>query len=284
MDASRLLLIFVVISTSECSGPAEPQCLNHTEQLFRLLEGESFYVVPYDLVDNEQLEDKEITWSKNKLEISSAENRIHYHGKMLFFLNLRTEDSGFYSGRYVSSSGHCRNYYVRIEVFKASHRSDNKLLYGKVENSDENQRIRCPDPVMDTCDYLGGNFTWYKDFTLLQSEHKDHLWVKKATKDHEGIYTCNCTWEHNNKIYYSSGSRRLIVKDRGAYRGLEILSPSRKEQFEDEGSESKLNCSVFCGTNIQQDCSASWHVNGVPFNWTHGYNQTTKTVTEKPSL
>lgn len=56
-----------------------------------------------------------------------------------------------------------------------------------------------------------------QDFNLLQGNHEDNLRIDSATKQHEGIYTCICTWTHNNKVYNSSGSRELIFKGGGAF-------------------------------------------------------------------
>lgn len=38
----------------------------------------------------------------------------------------------------------------------------------------------------------------------------------------------------------------------------------------------KLNCSVFCETNKENDCHASWDINGKPVKEMDGYNQTTQ--------
>lgn len=66
-----------------------------------LLEGEAFYFVPYDLEDD--LSNDEVTWYRNNSQtelISTDENEsVHYHGSALLFLNLHTEDSGFYTAR-----------------------------------------------------------------------------------------------------------------------------------------------------------------------------------------
>ena len=66
--------------------------------MLNLHEGEAFYFVPYDLED---LSDNEVIWYKNndlRELISTDENqRVHYHGNALLFLNLSTEDSGTYT-------------------------------------------------------------------------------------------------------------------------------------------------------------------------------------------
>lgn len=81
---------------------AEHQCQDLDLESVNLLEGEAFFFVPYELDYN--LTDDEVTWYKNKsgieIEISTDENAsVHHHGGALFFLNLHTEDSGFYIAR-----------------------------------------------------------------------------------------------------------------------------------------------------------------------------------------
>ncbi|XP_026152177.1 interleukin-1 receptor-like 1 [Mastacembelus armatus] len=286
MDVSRLLLlIFVGKSASECSVPTVQHCEDYDTEFVKLLEGEGFYFKPYDHYHS-KLTDKDFTWYKNNSKtdcISSNEKeRIHHSGKTLFILNIRPEDSGLYTARYKSQSGKCNRYYVNLEVWKASHKADKKVFYGEIKNSDENKLVPCPDPVKDTCDDLGGNFTWSKDFIPIQDQHNDHLWVTSATIKDVGIYTCNCTWTHNHKTQYTTGSRRLDLEDRGVYHKVQILNPSNKEQLADKGVGIKLNCKVFCGTNIKH-CGARWDVNEKPFTQRQGYSQSNNTVIEEPS-
>ncbi|XP_076603926.1 interleukin-1 receptor-like 1 [Chaetodon auriga] len=286
MDTYQLLfLISMLITTSKCSDTAEPQCVDFQLETFNLLESEAFYFVPHVLDD--YLRDGEFTWYKNHTSNSQAEpistdknDTVHYHGYELLFLNLQTEDSGLYSARHKHPSGKCYNYYLNIDVYKEE--TDRALLYLEIKNSDRNKKVPCPDPVRYTCEDLGGTITWKKDFKLLQGRHEADLWVYNVTKAEEGVYTCTCTWTYNDKEYKSSGSRRLKDKGETAHRKPEIISPSDKELFADEGFEIKLNCSVFCGTNVEH-CHASWHVDGNPFKQKDGYNQTTKKTTENPS-
>uniref|UniRef100_A0A3Q3N463 TIR domain-containing protein n=1 Tax=Mastacembelus armatus TaxID=205130 RepID=A0A3Q3N463_9TELE len=176
----------------------------------KLLEGEGFYFKPYDHYHS-KLTDKDFTWYKNNSKtdcISSNEKeRIHHSGKTLFILNIRPEDSGLYTAR---------------DDLLILHKADKKVFYGEIKNSDENKLVPCPDPVKDTCDDLGGNFTWSKDFIPIQDQHNDHLWVTSATIKDVGIYTCNCTWTHNHKTQYTTGSRRLDLE------GEIIFSASHK--------------------------------------------------------
>ncbi|XP_039673035.1 interleukin-1 receptor-like 1 [Perca fluviatilis] len=283
MDTSRLLfLIFMVITTSECSGTTEPKCQKMDKRSYTLLEGEAFYLEPYDVASG--LSDEDIEWYKNETKIPTDKNEnVHYHGEALFFLNLLPENSGNYTAWETDpSSGKCYKYDVEVNVVKSSYMKN--LLYGEIKNSDMNKMMPCPDPVNKTCQRLKGKFRWNKDNKPLQGHDRDHLWIANTSKDDEGIYTCICTWTYNGKEYNSSASRELKVEDKVANRGLKFISPNNKEQLADEGVGIKLNCSVFCGTTKISDCNASWMVDGIHFPPINGYNQTTKTVTEKPSM
>ncbi|XP_042281942.1 interleukin-1 receptor type 1-like [Thunnus maccoyii] len=286
MDSSQLLFfILMVISASEYSARAEPACKDRSLKSFNLLEGESFHYDPLK-PQGRNLSDEAFMWYKNSSQMeyisSDEKKRIHRHSAALFFLNLSTEDSGVYIGRYKTPTGDCHKYPLKVDVFNASYRMNEKLLYGETDNSDQNKMVRCPDPLRKVCKTMNGTFTWYKDFSILEGEHEADLWRFNASKDHEGIYTCICTWKHNHMVYNSSGSRKLIVMEPLVHYQTPLILLN-KEQYADEGSETKLSCSVICGFNVRKNCKASWNVNGIPFNKADGYNQTINTVDEERS-
>ncbi|KAF1382876.1 hypothetical protein PFLUV_G00148370 [Perca fluviatilis] len=227
MDTSRLLfLIFMVITTSECSGTTEPKCQKMDKRSYTLLEGEAFYLEPYDVASG--LSDEDIEWYKNETKIPTDKNEnVHYHGEALFFLNLLPENSGNYTAWETDpSSGKCYKYDVEVNVVKSSYMKN--LLYGEIKNSDTNKMIPCPDPVKKTCQRLKGKFRWNKDKKPLQSRHEDDLWIDNASKDDEGIYTCICTWTYNGKEYNSSASRELKVEGNTSHGSAKSTAASRK--------------------------------------------------------
>ncbi|KAM3607038.1 uncharacterized protein V6R79_000971 [Siganus canaliculatus] len=216
MDTIQLLILIIAMTPSACSEASMLQCTPLDTEFFNIYKGEAFYFVPYDLDDANQT-DEEITWYKNSSPnepISTNENdTVHYHGGALFFLNVSTENSGSYTARHVLSPDSCFTYHVNIKAFDKQ--SDEALLYGSIDNSNQNKMMPCPDPVSYTCQEFNGELTWKKDFELLHGHSNQRLWVNNASKDDEGIYTCTCYWTHNNQVYESSASRRLILK--GAY-------------------------------------------------------------------
>ncbi|KAL3055923.1 hypothetical protein OYC64_018594 [Pagothenia borchgrevinki] len=268
MDTSRLLLlVYMVITTSECSETAEPECYDLDTNTRNLNEGDAFNFV-HDYLDI-NVPDEEITWfNNNQTEITADENEtVHYHGGSLFFLNLLPEDSGLYSARHNTSSGKCINYTLRVNVLK-------KFVYDPINNSDITKKVTCPNHIRRTCATLSGKVTWNKDNKTLHGQNEYTLWVDNANKTDEGIYTCVCTWTHNGKKYNTSGHRSLIVQgDKVAYHHLVIISPTDKEQSADEGVGIKLYCKVYCGINMKRDCNASWEANGVSVDRIKGYSQ-----------
>ncbi|KAK2840133.1 hypothetical protein Q5P01_013873 [Channa striata] len=284
MDTWRLLLLsFVVISTSECSVTSKLKCERYDVEEIRLLEGEAFYFRPYLFREGEKLPEGEFTWyrngSKATIISSNKADRIHHQGEKLFFLNLLTEDSGLYISRHIDQSGECSMHFLAVHVFKPIHKNSQDLLFGEIEVSDDNIKVPCPVPVYNICHDLKGNFSWYRNFTRLHGEHKGHLWVinMRSNKD---IYTCICTWTHNNSVYNSSGSRWVKASNKSVS-NLQILSPSNHEVPAVEGSSIKLNCSALCGINLPEymTCHASWNVAHMD-----GYNQTTTLINEETSL
>lgn len=68
-----------------------------TRVSYKLIEGEAYYFLPYDLLSDN------VTWFKVSPEmenITSDENqRIHSHGAALLLLNVSTKDSGTYTAK-----------------------------------------------------------------------------------------------------------------------------------------------------------------------------------------
>lgn len=83
------------------AAPLEPddrQCENLDKEVRRLLIGEQFYFVPYDMEPN--LSNDEVKWYRDDSTdpISTDQNqRVHYLGGALLFMDLRPKDSGNYT-------------------------------------------------------------------------------------------------------------------------------------------------------------------------------------------
>uniref|UniRef100_H3DE17 Ig-like domain-containing protein n=1 Tax=Tetraodon nigroviridis TaxID=99883 RepID=H3DE17_TETNG len=151
-------------------------------------------------------------------------------------------------------------FFCRIHVVKSE--SDPKLLYGEISNSNKNMRVSCPGPIASICNNFRGNFSWKKDFILLEGNQKD-WWIGNSQVD-KGVYTCVCTWMHNSEVYQSTGSRKISQERQFVNIKPGILSPEgSKVPAGEEGSVMKLNCTIFCGKNVPT-CDAEWKMNGSP--------------------
>lgn len=91
------MITMIIVSLLSFYFPELP-CEDSDIDQYNLLEGEAFYVEPLAL--DEMLSDDQVTWYKNNSHLeklsTDEKERVHYHGSALFFLNLQSEDSGFY--------------------------------------------------------------------------------------------------------------------------------------------------------------------------------------------
>ncbi|XP_008326696.1 interleukin-1 receptor-like 1 [Cynoglossus semilaevis] len=256
----RLLLplVFVMMPLSTCSETGRSNCKNF-QVTQTVLEGEALY---FTHGSHSNPSKSNLTWYKNNTNLepisSDKKERIHFYNSNLVFLDLLVKDSGFYTGWRTDSSEKCFNYNLLLKVLKASQRGNPDILYGEIDMPGINKRITCPQPVDDTCQKRGGTYSWYKNFSLIPG-NQNVLWVYSATRENKDIYTCMCTWEYNQKLYNSSGSRELrVVED--MFTRLEIISPGLMELLKVvyEGQKLTLNCTVLCGQNEETECSAHW--------------------------
>ncbi|KAI3355714.1 hypothetical protein L3Q82_004302 [Scortum barcoo] len=157
---------------------------------------------------------------------------------------------------------------------------------------------------LDDTNVTQKNFTWYKtdpNFEYISTDENDNvhyhggsLLFLNVLPENAGFYTGRYTdpsgecenfhlevkvfkFRNNTELFYGSVDHADQNKEiqRVAYRTPVVVSPSKnnKGQFADEGLGIKLNCSVFCGTNLKKVCQAIWRL---PFDQTDGYKQDTK--------
>ncbi|XP_056144866.1 uncharacterized protein LOC130120342, partial [Lampris incognitus] len=251
-----------------------------------VLEGESWLFV-HPFVIDANFSDEEFSWYRNDSEVhyfsSSEEERIHHHGPVLFLLNLTLDDSSLYTTRWDTPSGRYYNLCINVSVFPANNPWDPELLYFEIKIPDENPGILCPDGVSLICNDMKGEITWYKNLTLLPGEHEKTLRLNGATKEDEAIYTCMCTWRHNNYTYNSTASRWFRLEEPSSHQPPHIFYPIHNVHIADQGSNTKLNCSVFCGMNADGTCSVQWLMNGQEISKEDGYNVNVSSVTDNKS-
>uniref|UniRef100_G3N8U6 Uncharacterized protein n=1 Tax=Gasterosteus aculeatus aculeatus TaxID=481459 RepID=G3N8U6_GASAC len=293
MQASRLLLLVLVVgATSEPSGSAEELCDPSDVEHRYLSVGEALYYVPFFQRSTEESQKQNLTWTRRtrdkEEDVPTEENQSLYsRGNAFFLFSAEPNDSGSYTATGYSPSGEQFVYCAEIEVLKVN---DEKLLYGKIENSDQNKRIECPEPIIFTCKQLRGDFSWRNvrvetnsplGSKSITDQHGSELRITAAGEADEGVYTCVCSWTHGGVEYKSLGSTRLQLGEGTQHRDPEIIFPTNKQQFAEKGVGIKLNCSIACGSNVDQnDCRANWHRDGVLLSQVPGYIQTIETVPE----
>ncbi|XP_049584576.1 interleukin-1 receptor-like 2 [Syngnathus scovelli] len=281
MDFFPLILMVTALHPS---ATQELSCEDYDVENYVLVEGESFHFVPYAL-DDSMVPLEKFTWFRNssgrkRVVVPSGEmERIHHHGGALFLLNVTVKDSGSYTARQNITSEACNNYYVNITVREAS-RAGKEHFYGALDGPGGNKHLVCPDPVLKICRSLGGALSWYKNDILLADRRSATMWLHNLTAEDQGVYTCVCTWTHEGHQYTTSGSREVTIKNSYSS-NLLILAPTENISTH-EGVELRLNCTVFCGTNINPKCSARWQV-GEKNSKRDGYTQSMNVHTLWPS-
>ncbi|XP_018595350.2 interleukin-1 receptor-like 1 [Scleropages formosus] len=207
-------------------------CGHREEDPLFVTEGEALRVplLPDNYGDGEE-SPAEYVWLKGESqEIGTSEDeRVHHHGGQLYFLPLVFSDSGVY----------------RSSLLRWSCIPHGLLLLLTARTS-----VR-PSGLPT------------QDFGHIPNESAETVLILNASKRDEGIYTCRCTWEHAGRIFNSSASRKLIVKDPSAtYRPVIRAPLNHTSETAPPGSQVKLACSVFFGFNVQDLCVVSWLVNG----------------------
>ncbi|KAF6730316.1 Interleukin-1 receptor type 2 [Oryzias melastigma] len=279
MDVLLLLSITAAVTFASELPSDTSRCSNMNPELFRLLEGEAFHFVPFPVYDFD-LPDENFTWYKNNSEVKNItteeENSIHYHGGALFFLNISSADAGHYTARQTMPSGSCQLHHLTIKVFNSSSQGQTKYLPNN--STEPNKRLICPNPVNKTCKILNGTLTWYKDGSLIQGENKRIMMIDNATKAHEGIYTCVCTWTHNHREYNLLRLSKLnLTPEVNHPEAHRINQNGFLLLFSLPGFSIKLNCSILCGINVAHKCKASWTINEKKVSQMDGYHQSINT-------
>ncbi|CAL8321163.1 unnamed protein product [Merluccius merluccius] len=270
LEMMKLLVLLLVFSGMICSegdqGPLEPTCEMYTDMEFSVTEGEALRIIPDSLKNSMWTHSQHnlFTWHRQSKQGNTSfsdkeEERIHHHGPALLFLPLFLNDSGLYIAQ-LNFLGKCHTFHVPIRVVSASVPLGKHRLYTPILASDSNVKIPCPEQVADLCKDLKGRLHWFNNSTLRNGENLPDLQLQGPFKT-DDIYTCTCTWEHNNKIYNSTASRKLQIS----------------------GSPQEIKCVAFFGTNIETGYEVWWEKNNYSVSGLEGYNQTFSREMEEPS-
>ncbi|XP_051564207.1 interleukin-1 receptor-like 1 isoform X4 [Myxocyprinus asiaticus] len=239
----QMLMIFLLtefIPISSYTSNFTVSCERFQEKkTLRVRAGESLYLPCSNLDCYEATENTSYIWYKNLSktlqfeQIGTEESEhVHYHESVLYILNLTTNDTGSYITHWWYSNNSCDEYEIDIVVYEEF---NTNLLYSPMSEI-KVAGIYCP-----VCDKQEGTFTWYKNFTLIPNQESGRiLRIRNASKDSAGIYTCVCTWEHHGRMYNTSGSRELLIRDQPPSNPTIILLPVNSTMIADLNEASVL--------------------------------------------
>ncbi|XP_060785108.1 interleukin-1 receptor-like 1 isoform X2 [Neoarius graeffei] len=236
------------------------QCENLSElQTIRVIQGEGLRQTCPNLDCSKETNNSFIFWFKNLSDgiqpITMEENeRVHYHGSVLYFLPLSLNDTGHYITQRWYNASECEEFETKVVVYEKFHTDQ---LYRNFSEQTDILPLGCP-----VWQNKGENITWYKDFHLIPNNFDDKYQVHLRAEEAKGIYTCICTWEHHGHIYNTSGSFQVQRKVPSVRFPPTFQYPTNNSvMFVDLGEEVKLNCLVFFGTNIDNWGSVHWMKN-----------------------
>ncbi|XP_016108588.1 interleukin-1 receptor-like 1 [Sinocyclocheilus grahami] len=278
LTESVLVSSYALNSTVQCERP-------DAKTTRRVRAGESIYLPCPNLQCYEETENSSYVWFRNLSRTKQVERigteeseRVHYNQSVLYILWLNLNDTGRYITRWWYAEDECGEFETEVVVYEEF--STDLLYYTMPEQKVSG--IYCP-----VCENQQGSIVWYKvclggccflfwqNFVLIPNQESARvLRIPNSSKESEGIYTCVCTWEHHGIKHNSSGSRRLIIKEQTISSPPKFLLPiNNSVVFTDVGSEVILNCSVFFGLTVCDQCSIHWEINGIRPSGLNGYEQ-----------
>ncbi|KAF4086703.1 hypothetical protein AMELA_G00087360 [Ameiurus melas] len=232
-------------------------CESHQDiETIRVIQGEALGLSCPNKDCSSEMNDSLIFWFKNGTDgiqpLTMEENeRVHYHGAVLYFLPLSLNDTGLYITQRWYTVTDCDEFNTEIVVYETFHTDQ---LYRNFSEQTNIVSLDCP-----VYEDKGETITWYKDFRRIPNKSDANLKVYLPSEDAEGIYTCMCTWEHHNQVYNSSGSYQVQRKEKTVPFPPTFKYPlNNSVEFVELGAEVKLNCQVFFGINVREGRSVCW--------------------------
>ncbi|XP_051762971.1 interleukin-1 receptor-like 1 [Ctenopharyngodon idella] len=268
-----LLTEYVLVSSYQSNSTVKCERSDERKTV-RVMAGESLYLPCPNTDCHTETENTSYEWFKYLERTEQVEQigteeseRIHYHLSELYILWLTLNDTGRYITRWWYEEDKCDEYETDIVVYEEF---NTDLLYRTLVEEKASQ-IHCP-----VCEYQQATFIWYKDFSLIPNQEAEALRIRNSSKESEGIYTCVCTWEHNGIKHNTSASRRLTIKDMSSIPPAFQLPVNNSIVITDVGTELILQCSVFFGRTVCDECFVHWERNKTRINAVNGYKQETR--------
>ncbi|KFO91147.1 Interleukin-18 receptor 1, partial [Buceros rhinoceros silvestris] len=263
MTLMIFFLMFIIESATEKLCPLRTS--------IDVLEGEYFFLCyPESMQEHFQKEAYTINWYKEhagKQQLIKETHRIVSQMNFLEFWPAELSDSGNYS---VTRSNGKQNFTIQkwtlnvLERNKSSCFNKNHLTT-EIKNAGTGHSLKCSDLSVNENDSV----TWYKDCRNYEDEKERELDFKTLTVQHSGIYTCKILIRHEGRIYHSTNTIKLEVKEVGRDEEIETeigMKLVQESSWSSRvvlclGKEEILNCTGFLGYYMQEDVSLYWLIN-----------------------
>ncbi|KGL84770.1 Interleukin-18 receptor 1, partial [Tinamus guttatus] len=227
------------------------------------LEGEYFFLCFPELTQEHfRTAEYSINWYKEnagKQKLIKETHRIVSQMNFLEFWPAELSDSGNYS---VTRSNGKQNFTIQkwtlnvLERNKSSCFNENHLTT-EIKNVGSGYSLKCSDISVNENDSI----TWYKDCKNFQHKTERELDFKTLTFQHSGIYTCKISITREGKIFHSTSTTHLIVKEVGLDEEVETQIDLNSYGLLCLGKEEVLNCTGFLGYYMPEDASLYWSIN-----------------------
>ncbi|XP_063999682.1 interleukin-18 receptor 1 isoform X2 [Pogoniulus pusillus] len=253
---SLALLLMVIIESA-----AEKLCPLRAS--IDVLEGEYFFLCYFESMQGcFQKEAYTINWYKEnagKQQLIKETHRIVSQMNLLEFWPAELSDSGNYSvthskGKQIFT---VQNWTLNVLERNKSSCFNKNHLTTEIKNAGVGHSLKCSDLSVNENDSI----VWYKDCKNYENETERELDFKTLRVEHSGIYTCKILIHREGKIYYSTNTIKLVVKE-DAPEAMTLEMVGRNEEIETEtGKEEILNCTGLLANTMQEDASLYWLIN-----------------------
>ncbi|XP_044285095.1 interleukin-18 receptor 1 [Varanus komodoensis] len=185
---------------------------------------------------------------EGKLVPIEEDSRIDLNGTYLQFWPAVLNDTGKYSCSLSNGTHNVRRYEWALRVLRRNKTScftKNHIENGIHGETGKSYTFSCNN--MHQSEHV--NITWYKDCIMIQNEMDDDLYIPQLKLEDAGKYTCVKSFIHVGKIYNSTRTIELKLKDRHDSIGARLIGRELRTLKTTVGKNETLNCTAFFPNN-----------------------------------